>query len=114
MNYYLPALAQWRNGPLGQALARVSAQLASAYNDLLKNAYSLAGVDVADVFGAFETTDFGHPVTVPGIGSLPRNVARICEWTWACAPPPRGPNQHANSAGYRVIADQVLKAANLD
>ena len=69
---------------------------------------------MADVFAAFETTDFGHPVTVPGIGSLPRNVARICEWTWACAAPPRGPNQHANSAGYRVIADEVLKAANLN
>lgn len=114
MNYYLPALAQWRNGPLGQAFARVSARLAAAYNGLLNQAYTRAGVDVADVFGAFETTDFGHPVTVPGIGSLPRNVARICEWTWACAPPPRGPNQHANSAGYRVIADEVLKTAKLD
>ena len=114
MNYYLPALAQWRNGPLGRTLARISARLASAYNDLLKDAYTQAGVDVADVFGAFETTDFGHPVTVPGIGSLPRNVARICEWTWACAAPPRGPNQHANSAGYRVIAGEVLKAANLN
>jgi len=113
MNYYLPALAQWRNGPLGQTIARVSARLAAAYNGLLNRAYTQAGVDVADVFGAFETTDFGHPVTVPGIGSLPRNVARICEWTWACAPPPRGPNQHANTAGYRVIADEVIKAANL-
>ena len=113
MNYYLPALAQWRNGSFGQALARVSARLAAAYNGLLNRAYTQAGVDVADVFGAFETTDFGHPVTVPGIGSLPRNVARICEWTWACAPPPRGPNQHANTAGYRVIADEVIKAANL-
>jgi lysophospholipase L1-like esterase len=114
LNYYLPALAQWRNGPLGQAVARVSARLAAAYNGLLNHAYTQAGVGVADVFGAFETTDFGHPVTVRGIGSLPRNVARICEWTWACAPPPRGPNQHANTAGYRVIADEVLKAANLN
>jgi lysophospholipase L1-like esterase len=114
MNYYLPALAQWRNGLLGRTLARVSARLAAAYNSLLNHAYTEAGVDVADVFGAFDTTDFGHPVTVPGIGSLPRNVARICEWTWACAPPPRGPNQHANTAGYRVIADEVVKAANLN
>src|SRR5215475_7319834 len=114
MNYYLPALAQWRNGTLGRTLARVSARLATAYNGLLNHAYTEAGVEVADVFGAFETTDFGNPVTVPGIGSLPRNVARICEWTWACAPPPRGPNQHANTAGYRVIADEVLKAAYLN
>jgi hypothetical protein len=40
-------------------------------------------------------------------------VALICEWTWECAPAPRGPNQHANPAGYRVIANAVLKAANL-
>jgi len=52
-------------------------------------------------------------VTVPGIGSLPRNVARICQWTWECAPPPRGPNQHANPAGYRVIANAILKVAGL-
>lgn len=114
MNYYLPALAQWRNGTLGQALARVSVRLAVAYNRLLNNAYTQAATDVADVFGSFETTDFGHPVTVPGIGPLPRNVARICEWTWACAPPPRGPNQHANPAGYRVIAGTVLKVAKLN
>ena len=57
--------------------------------------------------------NFGDPVTVPGIGSVPRNVARICQWTWECAPPPRGPNQHANAAGYRVIADAILAATKL-
>jgi hypothetical protein len=45
---------------------------------------------------------------------LPRNVARICQWTWECAAPPRGPNQHANPAGYQVIANAILKAANLN
>ena len=50
---------------------------------------------------------------MPGLGSLPRNVARICEWTWECAPAPRGPNQHANPAGYQVIANAFVKAAAL-
>ncbi len=113
MNYYLPALAQWRDGTPGHAVAWVSERLAVAFNDLLDNTYAQAGAGVADVFGAFDTTDFGHPVMVPGIGSLPRNVARICEWTWECAPRPRGPNQHANPAGYRVIADAFLEAAGL-
>jgi hypothetical protein len=36
---------------------------------------------------------------------VPLNVARICQWTWMCAPPPVGPNIHANDAGYHVIAD---------
>jgi lysophospholipase L1-like esterase len=113
MSYYLPALAEWRNGMVGHAIALVSETIAATYNDLLMHAYSQAGIKVADVFGAFATSDFGHPVAVPGIGSLPRNVARICQWTWECAPPPRGPNQHANPAGYRVIAGAILKAANL-
>jgi len=113
MNYYLPALAEWRSGLLGRATAQLSEKLAVAYDDLLKRAYGQAGITVANVFGAFETTNFGDPVTVPGIGPVPRNVARICQWTWECAPPPRGPNQHANAAGYRVIADAILAATKL-
>jgi lysophospholipase L1-like esterase len=113
MSYYLPALAQWRQGMLGQVVARVSARLAAVFNALLDSTYAQAGADVADVFGAFDTSDFGDPLVVPGIGSLPRNVARICEWTWECAPPPRGPNQHANPAGYHVIANAFLQVADL-
>jgi lysophospholipase L1-like esterase len=113
MNYYLPALAEWRSGLLGRATAELSEKFAVAYDDLLKRAYGQAGITVANVFGAFETTNFGDPVTVSGVGSVPRNVARICQWTWACAPPPRGPNQHANAAGYRVIADAILAATKL-
>jgi len=112
-NYYLPALAEWRSGLLGRATAKLSEKFAVAYDDLLKRAYGQAGITVANVFEAFETTNFGDPVTVPGIGSVPRNVARICQWTWECAPPPRGPNQHANAAGYRVIAGAILAATKL-
>jgi lysophospholipase L1-like esterase len=113
MSYYLPALAEWRSGMLGRAVAWSSERLAVAYNDLLDHAYAQADAGVADVLGAFDTTNFGNPTTVPGLGSLPRNVALICEWTWECAPPPRGPNQHPNPAGYRVIASAFLKVVNL-
>jgi lysophospholipase L1-like esterase len=111
MNYYLPELAQWRHGYLGRAVAWASERLAVGYNDLLAQAYDQADVKVANVFGAFDTADFGGQVTVPGVGSVPRNVARVCEWTWECASSPRGPNQHPNLAGYRVIARAVLKAS---
>jgi lysophospholipase L1-like esterase len=110
MSYYLPDLSEFRNGPVGQVVAWASERLAVKYNDLLDHAYAQAGAGVANVLGAFDTTDFGNLVTVPGFGSLPVNVARICEWTWECAPKPRGPNQHANAAGYRVIANAFLKA----
>jgi lysophospholipase L1-like esterase len=113
MNYYLPALAEWRNGALGRTTAQLSEKFAVAYDNLLKDAYGQAGITVADVFGAFETANFGDPVTVPGVGPVPRNVARICQWTWECAAPPRGPNQHANAAGYRVMANAILAAGKL-
>jgi lysophospholipase L1-like esterase len=113
MSYYLPALAEWLDGTTGQAIARLSERLAAVYNDLLARAYTTSGVRVADVFGAFDTGNFGDPVTVPGLGSLPRNVALVCQWTWACATPPRGPNQHANQTGYGVIAGAFVHAAGL-
>jgi lysophospholipase L1-like esterase len=113
MSYYLPALAQWRDGTPGQAIAWVTERLAAGYNDLLDRAYTTSGVRVADVFGAFDSGDFTTRVTVPGMGTLPRNVARICQWTWECTAPPRGPNQHADAAGYGVIAGAFLRAAGL-
>jgi lysophospholipase L1-like esterase len=110
MNYYLPVLAEWRNGLAGQALARLSELAAAGYNTLLANIYRSFGVRVANVFSAFHTSDFTQQVRVPGLGRVPRNVAAICQWTWECAAPPRGPNQHANQAGYQVIAHTFLAA----
>ena len=111
MNYYLPALAEWRNGYLGHLVAQAGEKLTAGFNDLLDQAYGKAGDTVANVSGAFDTGNFGDPVSVPGFGSLPRNVARVCQWTWECASAPRGPNQHANAAGYQVIANTMLKLA---
>jgi lysophospholipase L1-like esterase len=110
MNYYLPELAEWRKGFLGEAVARVAELAAVGYNDLLTRVYQDFGARIANVFGAFHTTDFANDVTVRGFGRLPRNVAAICQWTWQCAAPPRGPNQHANQAGYAVIARAFLLA----
>jgi lysophospholipase L1-like esterase len=110
MNYYLPALAQWRQGLSGRTFARLSELAATGYKAVLTRVYKEHGVGVADVFGAFHTSDFSPQVTVPGLGRLPRNVAAICRWTWECAAPPRGPNEHANQAGYQVIARAFLLA----
>ena len=104
MNYYVPALAQWRDGLLGQAVAQVSERVVAGYNQMLAAVYKAFGARVADVFGAFHSADFDGRVTLRTVGTVPRNVAAICQWTWECAPPPRGPNVHARPAGYRVIA----------
>jgi lysophospholipase L1-like esterase len=108
MNYYLPALAEWRSGLTGHAVAWTAEKLAAAFNARLDQVYAKAGIKVADVFGVFQTSDFGGHGT-----NLPRNVTLLCQWTWECAAPPRGPNQHANQAGYRVIAKEFLQAADL-
>jgi lysophospholipase L1-like esterase len=108
MNYYLPALAEWHKGLSGQAVAWTAEKLAATFNALLDRAYTKAGIKIANVFGAFQTSDFGDHGK-----SLPRNVSLLCRWTWECAAPPRGPNQHANQAGYQVIARTFLHAADL-
>ena len=113
MTYYLPALAAWLDGTSGQVIARLSEKLAAGYSELLTRAYAGSGARVADVFSAFDTANFGDQVTVPQIGTVPRNVALVCQWTWACAAPPRGPDQHANQAGYAIIAQTFQRAAGL-
>jgi lysophospholipase L1-like esterase len=110
MNYYLPELAEWRDGFLGEMFARLAEVAAVHYNTMLTAVYTEFGARTANVFSAFHTSDFGNDVTLPGYGRLPRNVAAICQWTWQCAAPPRGPNQHANPAGYAVIARAFLLA----
>ena len=109
MNYYLPALAEWRSGLSGRVVAWTAEKLAATYNAMLGRVYAKSGARVANVFGAFETSDFTRPAGT----SVPRNVARLCQWTWECAAPPRGPNQHANQAGYQVIARAFLQASGL-
>ncbi len=113
MNYYLPALAEWRNGLSGQAIAWLAEKLAATYNDWLDRVYAKSGARVANVFGTFDTANFAGKGATPGAGDVPRNVALLCQWTWECVAPPRGPNQHANQAGYQVIARTFLRAVDL-
>jgi lysophospholipase L1-like esterase len=110
MRYYDAELADWLTGAAGQSLAQASVGLLDTYNGYLAGVYQQYGASVADVFTAFGTTDFTDQVTLPGLGTLPSNVATICQLTWECVPPPQGPNEHANAAGYRVIADAFLDA----
>ncbi len=110
MNLYDPFLADYLTGPAGQAVATQSVSLDVAFNSLLGASFGAFGIPVADVQTAFSTTDFADTVTLPGLGPVPVNVARICEWTWMCASPPIGPNIHANQAGYQVIATAFEQA----
>jgi lysophospholipase L1-like esterase len=70
----------------------------NAFNGLLTSIYTAAGDAVADVQGAFQVND----TTL--VDGTPLDVLRECQWTWICVPPPHGPDTHANSDGYGVIA----------
>jgi lysophospholipase L1-like esterase len=110
MNYYVPELAGWLDGFTGQEIAALTERLVVGYNKILDRIYQHYGARVANVFGAFHSSDFADKVNVSGYGVLPRNVATVCEWTWACARWPQGPNEHANSLGYGVMALAFLLA----
>ncbi|MEY9936198.1 SGNH/GDSL hydrolase family protein [Streptacidiphilus sp. MAP5-3] len=101
MNYYDPFLAVWLTGPSGQQAARLSATLGVALNGAIEVGLKLGGFHVADVATAFSTLDFTDQATLPGVGQVPLNVARICEWTWECTP---YHDIHATPTGHAVIA----------
>ena len=97
MNYYDPLAPQaWSQGGLPGLQAQVAGVV--GFNNLLEEMYAARGDPVADVESAFAVTDFTP------VDGMPLDVLRECEWTWICTPPPLGPDIHANSAGYGVIA----------
>jgi lysophospholipase L1-like esterase len=104
MTIHNPFLAAWLQGADGQAFAQLSALGLAQVNALLASIYVASGTSVADVAASFSSNDFNTLVPLPGVGDVPLNVARICQWTWVCAPPPLGPNNHPNTDGYGVIA----------
>jgi lysophospholipase L1-like esterase len=109
MKYYDPELASWLEGTeAGRTLAKDSIALAEGFGTLLGGVYTAFGAEVADVFTAFHTTAFHTHVTLPAFGVVPKDVGYICMYTWECAAPPVGPNEHATVLGYGVIANTFL------
>jgi lysophospholipase L1-like esterase len=110
MNLYDPFLADYLTGTPGQLAAQESVSLDASFNSLLDASFGASGMRVADVETAYSTADFADTAQLPGVGTVPLNVARVCEWTWMCAPSPVGPNIHATTAGYQVIATAFEQA----
>jgi lysophospholipase L1-like esterase len=113
MTYYVPELALLKRGTLGKQIGVLTGAVAAGANQMLTDSYRHYGARVANVFAAFRTSDFGFksghahsraPAKTGKSGSALPNVATICSLTWMCAKPPRGPDVHANNAGYRLIA----------
>jgi lysophospholipase L1-like esterase len=113
MTYYVPELGLWKRGTPGRQIGILTGAVAAGANKMLTDSYQQYGARVANVFAAFRTSDFGRNNGRPNSktsskaskpGFVPPNVATICSLTWMCASAPRGPDEHANNAGYRIIA----------
>lgn len=61
---------------------------------------------MADVDEFFDGRD-RTPVDLSGVGTVPDNVAHICQLTWMCATAPYGPDFHPDDAGYATIAAAI-------
>jgi len=103
LEYGDPFLGHYVNGASGQVAASASLQVMTQLNAVLTNVYAKAGIPVANVPGAYLSSNT-TPVTLKGSGVVPRNVAEACTLTWFCTGYPFGPDDHANNAGYLVIA----------
>ena len=99
LTYYNPILAAWREGAQGKVVAAQSQPLLAGLNAEITKAAKVVNAKVADVAGAFATTDTGG-------SPQPNNVKRICDWTWMCSQT----DIHANDAGYAAMAKAVLAA----
>jgi lysophospholipase L1-like esterase len=101
-NYPNPLLALWTVGVDAGTVRGIAEDWASM-NDTLEQTYADLGVPVADIEGAFASADFDTTVQAGRVGEVPLNVARICQWTYACS------NRfdhdfHPNTIGYAVMA----------
>ena len=110
MTLYDPFL-QLYLAPGGHVEALTSVEYSRTINRGLARLYREAGFGVAQVDSAFHTYDTARTAMLAGQSArVPVDLAEVCRLTWMCAPPPVGPNIHANAAGYRLIADAFLKA----
>ncbi len=109
MTFYNPFLQSWFTNPgLAEATVKIAKE---QFNTELVKAYKKQGFKIADVGTAFGTyKPFSQTTTYSGRAGVPVAVANICKYTWMCAAAPRGPDIHANKAGYKLIAKTFQKA----
>ncbi|MGH9019941.1 MAG: hypothetical protein ACRDV0_02870 [Acidimicrobiales bacterium] len=109
LTYADPFLFRYLKVSPGPARATESLADMERLDGVLTAAYRAAGVAVANVAAAFDSTDT-KPTTLTHYGQVPTNVARICQLTWMCAAYPFGPDDHPNKTGYYVIAQTIIAA----
>ena len=96
--YYNPFFVEWFTNP---ASLQDHVDGIVGFNDILEGYYAAAGDPVADVEGAFSSTD-----TTLQPDGVPLAVERICQWTWMCT----FGDKHPNATGYAVMARAFFEA----
>jgi lysophospholipase L1-like esterase len=84
-NYPDPLLALWTAPGVPDNIVMAIADVWTSINDTLEQTYAALGVPVADFEAAFSSSDFGTIVHTRVAGDVPINVARVCQWTFACS-----------------------------
>jgi len=100
--YYDPLLAAWTFPGFDHDAVVAIADVWATFNDTLEQTYAGLGVAVADAETAFSAADFDTIVHVGRFGEVPINVARTCQWTYACSER-FGFDVHPNTIGYAAM-----------
>ncbi|HEY5103835.1 MAG TPA: hypothetical protein VII65_02210, partial [Acidimicrobiales bacterium] len=108
--YEDPFLQRYFDGPTGPTIAAETLVDVDRFNAALKIAYNAASIQIADLPTTFKNDD-STPVAITNVGTMPQNVALVCDLTWMCQPEPFGPDDHPNNEGYMSIAEAI--AVNL-
>jgi lysophospholipase L1-like esterase len=98
MSYFNPFFVEWFTNPTSLQ-SHIDGIV--GFNDVLRGDYGAAGDPVADIEGAFSSTD-----TTLQPDGVPLGVERICQWTWICL----FGDHHPNTTGYAVIAHAFADA----
>lgn len=103
LDYYNPYLAARLTGSRGHRLAVGATMIQTRLNAVIRREAADHGARTARIAAAFDSTDL-RQIDAPGIERVPRNVARICAWTWMCS----AQDIHANDTGYDIMGKAVL------
>jgi lysophospholipase L1-like esterase len=98
-------LSLWLNGAQGRAAARRSLAVIGHLNQFVSEIYRSAGLEVADAGARFSTQNMTTRRVLPGYGSVPLNVYKICTLTWACS---ASHDDHARPSGYYQLGEAIL------